>query len=64
MAETTATHGTFLAAAATICAALAMHEASPTDVPPNFMTCKRDFMALRPAADGLSSFCKAPGLPL
>src|SRR5208337_1246763 len=56
MAETTATHGVFRAAAATICAALAMQEASPTEVPPNFMTCKRDFMTLRPAADGLRNF--------
>jgi hypothetical protein len=30
-----------------ICAVRAMHTASPTDVPPNFITCNRGFIALR-----------------
>lgn len=35
------------AADATICAARAMHVASPTDVPPNFITCKGFVIAIR-----------------
>src|SRR5207248_194333 len=33
---------------ATICAARAMQEASPTDVPPNFMTCTFAFISPHP----------------
>src|SRR5436853_3368340 len=44
IAETTATQPFSFAALAIICAALAMQAASPTDVPPNFITCKRAFI--------------------
>src|SRR5215471_2975689 len=47
MAETTATHFPALAVSATICAARAIQAASPTDVPPNFITCRADFMNSR-----------------
>jgi phosphosulfolactate phosphohydrolase-like enzyme len=43
IAETTATTAFSRAACATICAARAMHEALPTEVPPNFITCNFDF---------------------
>src|SRR5215472_10544172 len=41
MADTTATQRCSLLASTIIFAALAMHDASPTDVPPNFITCSR-----------------------
>src|SRR5229473_2960790 len=44
IAETTAATAFSCAACATICAARVMHEASPTDVPPNFITCTFDFI--------------------
>src|SRR5258708_4752618 len=47
IAETTATTAFSRAACATICAARAMHDASPTDVPPNFITCTCDFICDR-----------------
>jgi hypothetical protein len=43
IAETTATTAFSRAACATICAARVMHEALPTDVPPNFITCNFNF---------------------
>jgi hypothetical protein len=48
MAETTATQPLSVAAFAIICAVLAMHDASPTDVPPNFITCSRGFISSCP----------------
>jgi len=44
IAETTATMGPSAAAPLTIFATRAMHEASPTDVPPNFITRNGFFM--------------------
>jgi hypothetical protein len=38
--------GFSFAAFAIICAVLAIHDASPTDVPPNFITCSRGFIPL------------------
>src|SRR5215472_6156543 len=46
MAETTATQFPARARAAMIWAARRIHAASPTEVPPNFMTCKADFIRL------------------
>ena len=46
IAETTATQPPSFAAFAIIWAVLAMHDASPTDVPPNFITCKRAFISV------------------
>src|ERR1700730_6572175 len=44
MADTTTTQGFSLAALAMICALRAIHVASPTDVPPNFITCSAEFI--------------------
>ena len=49
MAETTTTTGRDPAAALTISAARRMQLASPTDVPPNFITHKEDFHPLWPS---------------
>jgi hypothetical protein len=46
IAETTATTAFSRAACTTICAARAMHAASPKDVPPNFITCNFDFIRI------------------
>jgi len=48
IAETTTTQLFSLAACAIICAVRAMHEASPTDVPPNFITCNLGFISSYP----------------
>jgi hypothetical protein len=44
------------AAFAIICAVLAMQAASPTDVPPNFMTWSRGFISLLKNGIALASF--------
>ena len=44
IADTTATQLRPFAPSAMICAVLAIHNASPTDVPPNFITCNCAFM--------------------
>jgi hypothetical protein len=44
IAETTTTTPLSRAACATICAAREMHDASPTEVPPNFITRNLDFI--------------------
>jgi hypothetical protein len=49
IAETTTTTALSRAALAEISAARAMQEASPTDVPPNFMTTSVEFMLIMPA---------------
>jgi hypothetical protein len=46
MAETTATQRSSRAASTTIFAARLMQDASPTDVPPNFITCNLFFISL------------------
>src|SRR5207302_6533872 len=74
MAETTATQRNSLAAFTMIFAARVMQDASPTDVPPNFMTCNDFFIwlfwragaLLRPSplhsiANGLPWLKSAPG---
>jgi hypothetical protein len=54
MAETTAMQPLSFAAFAIICAVLAMQAASPTDVPPNFITCSRGFISFSPSPGGSS----------
>jgi hypothetical protein len=44
IADTTTTQELSLAALATICAVRAIHVASPTDVPPNFITCSAELI--------------------
>jgi hypothetical protein len=45
MADTTATQPLCRAPSAMIFAVRAMQDASPTDVPPNFITCNRVFIS-------------------
>src|SRR5580704_12767773 len=55
MAETTATTGPSLEASATIFATRWIHAASPTDVPPNFITCRGLFIFKRIRRDSIGN---------